>query len=314
MNVLVTGGAGFIGSNLVRALLDAGRRVTVLDNFSSGYRDNLLPFPQVHIFEGDVRDRAAVAAALQDAEVVFHLAASVGNKRSIDDPIFDAEVNVLGTLHILEAARTCAVRKVVLSSSAGTYGELQTLPIHEDHPAEPDSPYGASKLCAEKEGLAFARLFDLEVVALRYFNVYGPNQRYDAYGNVIPIFMTRLLTGEPLTIYGDGEQTRDFVNVHDVVQANMAAAQAQGVSGAFNIGSGTRITINELVSLMREISGIPATVQYAPPRAGDVRHSQAAITAAEHAFGFSPRVSIRDGLGEYITWSKDHLLEEVATT
>src|SRR5690606_33315526 len=243
MRVVVTGGAGFIGSNLVRLLLDSGHEVTVLDNFSSGYRDNLAQL-DVRLVEGDVRDPAVVEAAVRGSEVVFHLAASVGNTRSIEHPIADSEINVLGTLHVLEAARRHGVRKVVFSSSAGIFGELKTLPIREDHPAEPDTPYGASKLGAEKLCLAYAKLYPLECVCLRYFNVYGVNQRYDAYGNVIPIFVHRRLRGEPLTIYGDGEQTRDFINVRDVAMANYRAAMARGVSGAFNIASGTRITIN----------------------------------------------------------------------
>lgn len=308
MKVLVTGGAGFIGSNLVKTLVNADHTVTVLDNISSGYRQNLEPFPQVRLVEGDVRDTTAIADAIQGAEVVFHLAASVGNKRSIENPELDAEINVFGTLRVLEAARRCGARKVVISSSAGIYGELKTLPIREDHPVEPDSPYGSSKLCAEKEGLCYAKLFGIEVVCLRYFNVYGPNQRYDAYGNVIPIFMARLLDGEPLTIFGDGEQTRDFVNVRDVVQANIAAGNARGVSGAFNVGSGTRITINALVALMQEISGIQANVTYGPPRPGDVRHSQADVSAAHAALGFTPQVTMEAGLQEYIAWAKQDTL------
>ncbi|MCE5199728.1 NAD-dependent epimerase/dehydratase family protein, partial [bacterium] len=228
MKVLITGGAGFIGSNIVSKLVEDGHEVTVLDNLMSGYRCNLDPFPNIRFIEGDVRDEDAVARAIKGAEVVFHLAASVGNKRSIDFPIIDAEINVIGTLRVLEAARREGVRKIVTSSSAGIFGELKTLPIKEDHPVEPDSPYGATKLCKEKECLAYAKLYDIEAVCLRYFNVYGPNQRFDAYGNVIPIFAFQMLRGETLTIFGDGDQTRDFINVRDVVQANLKAAQAHG--------------------------------------------------------------------------------------
>jgi UDP-glucose 4-epimerase len=216
-HVLVTGGAGFIGSNLVKSLVANGCEVAVLDNLSSGHRTNLDPFPQVRFIESDIREPDAVENAIQGATVVFHLAASVGNKRSIDDPISDAEVNVLGTLRILEAARAHKIRKVVASSSAGIFGELKTLPIREDHPIEPDTPYGSTKLCSEKLCLAYSKLHGLEAICLRYFNVYGPNQRFDAYGNVIPIFAFQMLRGEPLTVFGDGEQTRDFVNVADVV-------------------------------------------------------------------------------------------------
>jgi UDP-glucose 4-epimerase len=301
---LVTGGAGFIGSNLVGALVARGRDVVVLDSLVSGYRSNLDPYPSVTFVDGDVRDRAAVDAAMRGVEVVFHLAASVGNKRSIDDPVFDAEVNVLGTIQVLEAARRAGARKIVTSSSAGIFGELKQLPIREDHPLEPDSPYGATKLCEEKLCLAYAKLYAIEAVCLRYFNVYGPNQRFDAYGNVIPIFMFQMLRGETLTIFGDGEQTRDFVNVADVVQANLRAADTRGVSGAFNIGSGTRITINHLVELLRGASGLRPDVRHGPPRAGDVRDSLADISAARAAFGFAPSVAMDAGLAEYSAWAR----------
>jgi len=251
MRALVTGGAGFIGSNIIKLLIDEAHEVVVLDDFSSGYRKNLAPYTDVRIVDGDVRDERALRNAVSGCEVVFHLAASVGNARSIEHPIADSEINVLGTLRVLEAARHCGVRKVVFSSSAGIFGELKTVPIREDHPAEPDSPYGASKLGAEKLCLSYAKLYPLECVCLRYFNVYGVNQRYDAYGNVIPIFAHRALKKQPLIVFGDGEQTRDFVNVADVARANYQAAQSAG-SGAFNIASGTRVTINALTALIAE--------------------------------------------------------------
>jgi UDP-glucose 4-epimerase len=308
MKVLVTGGAGFIGSNLVRQLVADGNDVTVLDNLLSGFRSNLYQFPQVRFIEGDIRDDVAVAEAIKGIEVVFHLAASVGNKRSIDHPLIDADINVMGTLKVLEAARHEGVRKIVASSSAGIFGELKTLPIKEDHPVEPDTPYGSSKLCMEKECLAYAKLYDIEAVCLRYFNVYGPNQRFDAYGNVIPIFAFKMLRGEQLIIFGDGEQTRDFINVKDVVQANIKAAMVIGLSGAFNTGSGGRITINRLVELLWVTSGIEPQVVYGPPRPGDVRHSLAEISAARNSFGFAPSVSIEEGLKEYISWAASEVI------
>jgi UDP-glucose 4-epimerase len=309
MKTLVTGGAGFIGSNIVRFLLEEGHEVKVLDNLLSGYRRNLDLLPDVDFIEGDVRDAATVSRAIAGVEVVFHLAASVGNTRSIEHPIEDSEINVIGTLHILEAAQRAGVRKVIFSSSAGIFGELKTLPIHEDHPVEPDSPYGASKLAAEKLCLAYSKLYSLESICLRYFNVYGINQRYDAYGNVIPIFAHRLLHGMPLVIYGDGKQTRDFVNVCDVIQANYKAALTTGVSGAFNIASGTRIPINRLADLMCEASGIPAVVEHGPPRKGDVRHSLADISAARAAFGYEPTVDMKSGLAEYMRWAKQEMVK-----
>jgi UDP-glucose 4-epimerase len=304
MQVLITGGAGFIGSNLAKELLEKGHTVRVLDNLLSGYAANLAPYPEVEFVNGDVRNTEAVDAAVDGCEVVFHLAASVGNKRSIDFPVDDAEINVIGTLRILDAARRHKVRKVVASSSAGIFGELKNLPIREDHPVEPDSPYGASKLCEEKQCLVYAKLYGLESVCLRYFNVYGPNQRFDAYGNVIPIFMFQMLRNEKVTIFGDGEQTRDFVNVRDVVQANIRAAEESGISGAFNIGSGTRISINALVEKMKASSGISPNIIYEPPRQGDVRDSLADISAARNAFGFVPEVGLDAGLAEYTRWAR----------
>lgn len=308
MKALVTGGSGFIGSNIVKLLCSEGHEVTVLDNLMSGHRSNLAPFPEVQFVEGDVRDAATINRLAQGVEVIFHLAASVGNTRSIDNPIQDSEINVVGTLRVLEAARHGGVRKVVFSSSAGIFGELKTIPIREDHPVEPDTPYGAGKLGAEKHCLAYAKLYPLECICLRYFNVYGVNQRYDAYGNVIPIFAHRMLKGQPLTIFGDGEQTRDFVNVRDVAMANYRAGMNRGVSGAFNIASGTRVTVNRLVELMIEASGIEPQVVHGPPRPGDVRHSLADVSAANKAFGFDPSVTLEVGLKEYMDWAKTALV------
>ena len=302
--VLITGGAGFIGSNLIRHLIKEGNSITVLDNFMSGYRSNLDPFPEVRVVEGDVRDKKAVELAIEGAEVVFHLAASVGNKRSIDFPIIDAEINVLGTLNVLEAARKEGVRKIVTSSSAGIFGELKTIPIREDHPIEPDSPYGCTKLCEEKLCLSYAKLYDIEAVCLRYFNVYGPNQRFDAYGNVIPIFVFRMLRNQPLLIYGDGEQTRDFVHVDDVVQANIKAADSIGVNGAFNIASGTRVTINRLVEMITKDNDKTVKIEHQLERPGDVRHSLADISFAHQNINYSPSVDLEIGVKGYVEWAK----------
>jgi UDP-glucose 4-epimerase len=301
---LVTGGGGFIGSNIVKLLLDRAVDVRVLDNFSSGYRENLERFPGVQVFEADIRDVDSLDRAVAGVDVVFHLAASVGNARSIADPVGDSAINVMGTLRVLEAARHHGVRKVIFSSSAGIFGELKALPIREDHPAEPDSPYGASKLAAEKLSLVYAKLYGVECICLRYFNVYGLNQRYDAYGNVIPIFAQRALRGLPLVIFGDGEQTRDFVNVRDVAAANYQAAMTPGLSGAFNIASGTGTTINRLAALVVEFTGADSAIEYAAPRQGDVRHSVADISGARAAFKFEPSVPLMDGLGDYLAWAK----------
>lgn len=307
MKALVTGGAGFIGSNLCSLLLSEGHDVTVIDSLLSGHTKNLKPLPAVRFIKGDVRDAEAVARAMEGAELVFHLAASVGNKRSIDDPRTDADINVMGTVTVMEAARNAGVRRVVVSSSAGTFGELKTLPIAEDHPVDPDTPYGASKLFQEKFSLSYSKLYDMGVVCLRYFNVFGLNQRFDAYGNVIPIFAYRMLRGETVTIFGDGEQTRDFVHVSDVARANYQSAMASGVSGAFNLGSGTSLTINDLITVMQRVSGINAQVVHGDPRPGDVRHSMADISAASSAIGFKPSVDFESGLREYMAWLKSEL-------
>ncbi len=304
MKALVTGGAGFIGSNLVRLLLAEGHEVVVLDNLVSGFRENLKPYPHVNLIVGDIRDASVVQLATRNVEVIFHLAASVGNTRSIDHPLIDSETNVMGTLNLLEAARHSDVRKIVFSSSAGIFGELKTLPITEDHPVEPDSPYGASKLCAEKLCLAYAKLYSLEAVCLRYFNVFGINQRYDAYGNVIPIFAQKLIFGETITIFGDGEQTRDFINVADVARANYMCGINRGVSGAFNLGSGTAITINRLVKLMEDVSGLKTSVVHGAPRKGDVRDSLAELGAIKRDFGFVPKIDVQEGLVKYFEWAK----------
>lgn len=297
---LVTGGAGFIGSNIVKDLQGRGIHAVILDNLSSGYKENIPSGAE--IIEGDIREKKLVENAISGCNLVLHLAASVGNKRSIDDPIRDSETNVLGTLNILEAARRHGIKRVVFSSSAGIFGELKTLPISEDHPRDPDSPYGTSKLAAEKMCLVYNKLYGMKNVCLRYFNVYGPNQRYDAYGNVIPIFANRILKGEPMTILGDGEQTRDFVNVADVAEANVAVALSEDSCGVFNIGSGTRISINELAAKMQQAAGTTVGTINAPQRPGDVRDSLADIQAAKKAFGYSPKVKLEDGLVQYMEW------------
>jgi len=218
----------------------------------------------------------------------------------------DAEINVLGTIQILEAARREGVRKIVASSSAGIFGELNTLPIREDHPIEPDTPYGCSKLAEEKLCLAYSKLYNIEAICLRYFNVYGPNQRYDAYGNVIPIFVFRMLRNEPIIIFGDGEQTRDFVHVNDVVQANLCAAETLGVNGAFNIASGFSITINKLVNIITKNYLGYTKIEYGPERLGDVLHSLANISHANQKINYYPTTSIEEGIEEYIHWAQNN--------
>ena len=302
--VLVTGGSGFIGSNLVKKLISDKNKVVVIDDLSSGFISNISNIDGVKYINGDIRNRKQVNDAIKGVEVVFHLAASVGNKRSIDFPLIDSQVNVLGTLNILEECVKEGVRKIVTSSSAGIFGELKTIPIKEDHPIEPDSPYGCSKLCEEKLCLSYSKLYDLEAVCLRYFNVYGPNQRFDAYGNVIPIFVYKMLHNEPIIVYGDGNQTRDFVHVNDVVQANINSANSIGVSEAFNIASGDRITINDLIKLITKNYKKEVKIEYVNKRPGDVMHSLADISFARNEINYNPSVDLDKGINDYVNWAK----------
>jgi UDP-glucose 4-epimerase len=259
--------------------------------------------------KGDIRNMDDIEAAVDGCDVIFNLAASVGNKRSIDNPIEDSEINVMGTLKVLEVARRHNIKKIVHSSSAGIFGELKQLPINEDHPQDPNSPYGISKLAAEKQCLIFNDLYSMNNVCLRYFNVYGVNQRYDAYGNVIPIFALRLLSGMPLFIYGDGDQTRDFINVHDVARANIMSALSEKVHGVFNLGCGSTISINDLADLMMKKAGVKAEIQYLSPRKGDVRDSMAFTDKLVKAVNYKPSVDLPEGIEAYFEWlKKDPLL------
>jgi len=302
--VLVTGGAGFIGSNLVKKLILDNNEVVVIDNLSSGFISNIDYIKDINFINGDIRNIDDVKKAVNGVEVVFHLAASVGNKRSIDFPILDSEINVLGTINILNECVRSGVRKIVTSSSAGIFGELKTIPIKEDHPLEPDSPYGCSKLCEEKLSMSYSKLYDLEAICLRYFNVYGPNQRFDAYGNVIPIFVYKMLHNEPIIVYGDGNQTRDFVNVNDIVQANINSANSYDVNEAFNIASGQRVSINHLITLITENYSKEIKIGYVDKRPGDVMHSLADISFAKHKIHFDPKVNLKSGIQEYVEWAK----------
>jgi len=304
-SVLVTGGAGFIGSNLVKSLTGKGYHVTVLDNFYTGYHENISSFKNVDVVTGDIRDRELVNKLTTNVEGIFHLAANVGNLKSIENPNDDAEINILGTLNLLNAARDNKIKKFVFSSSSAIFGDVEYLPLDEKHPAEPDSPYGVSKLAAEKHCLCYSKLYDMEIVCLRYFNVYGINQRFNPYGNIIPIWAECLIDDKPFTIYGDGEQTRDFINVSDIVQANIKSFETKGVKGAFNIGSGGSATINELAKIFENVSQKKIDIIYAPRRKGEVLHSKADIQKARSAFNFNPEITLEKGLSEYLSWFKN---------
>jgi len=310
MRTLVTGGAGFIGSALAARLLARGEEVVVFDNLTSGHRSRI-PTGAAFV-EGDLRDAHALLRACTGVSVIFHLGASVGNRRGLENPTNDGAVNALGTVNVLEAARFNRCRKIVYSSSAAIFGEPRVLPIPVDHPTRPLTPYGVSKLAGEQYALAYAALYGIDAVCLRYFNVYGPGQTYDPYGNVIPLFLTEALAGRPLTIFGDGQQTRDFVAVDDVVEANVLAEQADGVTGAFNIGSGAAVTINALAELILRLSPQSVPVRHGPERPGDVRSSVADISAAATVLGYRPAVSLQDGLRSCFEWMSAREKETVS--
>ena len=304
MKALVTGGSGFIGSNIVKLLIQEKYQVTVLDNLSSGYLINILPYirdNKVEFVGGDVRDYQSVEKCMKGVDIVFHLAASVGRQRSLDNPQLDSETNLLGTINVLEAMRKNGAHKIVYSSSAAMFGELLTPTIDENHPQNADSPYGVSKLAAEKMILAYTGIYDITTVCLRYFNIYGVNQRFDLYGNVIPIFAKRIFAKEPITIYGDGLQTRDFVNAEDVARANLLASKFDKTD-CFNLGSGESVSINWLAETMQEITGIDVGIRYAPERPADVRHCKANADKASKILNFTVNIPLRDGLEKYLTW------------
>jgi UDP-glucose 4-epimerase len=296
---LVTGGAGFIGTNLVRALLAQGVAVRVLDNWATGRRANLADIRgEIELIEGDVRDSECVRRAVAGVDAIFHQAALPSVPRSIVDPIATNEVNVAGTLNVLVAARHAGVDRVVFASSSSVYGNSAVLPKAEHMPAAPLSPYAVSKLAAERYCIAWTEVYRLPVIALRYFNVFGPYQDPDSqYAAVIPRFIARMRRGERPRIYGDGLQTRDFTYVENVVRANLLAARApSNVSGVFNVACGDRIALRSLVERLNEILGTEITAEHESPRPGEVRDSQADLTQIRETLGYAPAVSFDEGL------------------
>ena len=299
--ILVTGGAGFIGSHLVERLLADGHSVRVLDDFSAGREENLAfarPGDPLEVVRGDIRDAAAVRAAMAGIDGVFHEAALVSVPRSVECPELSCAINAHGTVHVLDAARAAGVRRVVYASSAAVYGDAASIPVSESVAPRPLSPYGLDKLYTEHAGALFHQLYGLETVPLRYFNVFGPRQDPTSpYSGVISIFVTRLLAGKPLTVFGDGGQSRDFVYVADVVEANMRAMfGAYPGPAPLNVGTGGSVTINDLVRLLGEVIGIAPSVRYEAARAGEIIHSQPDITAIRAALGYEPRWTVRAGL------------------
>lgn len=299
MKALVTGGAGFIGSHLVDRLLELGHEVVVLDDFSTGLRENLeVSAGRIRLIEGDLRDSAAVADAVAGCDVVFHQAALASVARSIEQPLLVHEVNVGGTLSLLVQARDAGVRRIVFASSSSVYGDTPVLPKVETMPLSPRSPYAASKLAGEAFVAAFHAAYGLEGVALRYFNVYGPRQSpRSLYAAVVPIFAQAALEKRSPTIYGDGHQTRDFTFVGDVVEANLKAATTTTLPpGPVNVGGGGRISILELYRTIAQQAGSPRAPKHAPVRPGDVRDSLAALDRAREFLGWKPSTSLPDGI------------------
>ena len=314
MKTLVTGGAGFIGSHIVQTLLEQGRQVRVLDNFSTGKRENLeylkqrFNNSQLEVREGDLRDASAVDQAVRDVEVIFHEAAFVSVPQSMDEPQTCFDINISGTSLLFDAARRAGVRRAVVASSAAVYGESEALPLVEETPLQPKSPYAVSKRVDEMYAELFTGSFDFEVVALRYFNVYGPRQRPDSmYAAAVPIFARRLLDHRPVTVFGDGGQTRDLINVRDIVHANLVASQHPNAAGKiFNICTGIETRLLDLLDVMYALLPNAPKHEHVAPRAGDIYRSVGSPQKAADIMGFRAQVSLEDGLKEVVNWMRQN--------
>lgn len=315
---LVTGGAGFIGSHLTRRLVQLGHDVRVVDNLSTGDLANIAPIAdKIDFVQGDLCDPDVSAEVVRGVEVVFHLAALPSVPRSLADPWGSHDANVNATVRLLQAARAAGVRRCVFSSSSSVYGDTPTLPKVETMEPLPRSPYAASKLSSEQYVLAYARGGLVEGVALRYFNVFGPRQSpFSAYAAVIPLFLQAAANGTTVTVFGDGEQTRDFTYVDNVVQANLKAAVAPAARASgwpMNCGAGERTSLNQMLQIAREVTGVDIPAEYRAPRAGDVRDSLAGLERTTQLIGYEPQVGLREGLERTWEWMKSRLLAEVAT-
>jgi UDP-glucose 4-epimerase len=301
LNVLVTGGAGFIGSNLTEALLQKGHFVRVLDDFSTGKRENLIfnkAYPSLEIIEGDIRDLSTCQEAVQGIEYVFHQGALPSVQRSVEDPETSNAVNAGGTLNILLSAREKGVKRVIYASSSSIYGDTPTLPKHEEMPSHPLSPYALQKYVGEQYCRLFYQLYGLETISLRYFNIFGPKQDPNSlYSAVIPKFIDALVRDRPPVIFGDGEQSRDFTYIENVVQANLLAMSAAHLHGeAINVACGEKISLNQLLNVLKKILGSNQSPIYEEPRKGDVRHSLADVRRAKEIINYEPKVGIEFGL------------------
>ncbi len=305
MRYLVTGGAGFIGSNTVDELVHRGHSVVVLDDLSSGKEDNLAEIRnKITFIKGSITDIEVVRKAMHEAEYVLHLAARTSVPRSVKDPVETNKINIDGTLNVLVAAKELKVKRVVFAASSSAYGETPTLPKVETMQPQPISPYGVTKYVGELYGQTFGRCYGLENVALRYFNIFGPRQDPGSpYSGVLAKFCTAFLEDTPPVVFGDGEQTRDFTYVENAVQANLLACEAPNVSGrVFNVGVGGRVSLNEVVRALGKITGKTLEAKYDPPRDGDIRDSQADISQAREYLGYEPQVSFEEGLARTFEW------------
>lgn len=304
---LVTGGAGFIGSHITERLINEGHNVRVLDDFSSGREANLESFRSgIELIRGDIRDLKLVREATESVDVVFHEAAIGSVPRSVADPMTTHEVNITGTLNVFLAARDAGVKRVVYASSSSVYGETPVLPKREDMVPQPLSPYALSKVAGEHYASVFKHVYGFEIVSLRYFNIFGPRQDPESqYAAVIPRFITALLEGKSPVVYGDGFQSRDFTYVENVVNANLLAAEAEGVAGqAFNIACGGRYSLLDLLTKVKRLLGTELEPIHEAARAGDVRDSQASIEAAQRTFGYRVSVGFEEGLQRTVKWYK----------
>jgi nucleoside-diphosphate-sugar epimerase len=308
MRYLVTGGAGFIGSNTVDELVRRGHSVVVLDDLSSGKEDNLADLRnKITLIKGSITDIEVVRKAMHEAEYVLHLAARTSVPRSVKDPIETNKINIDGTLNVLVAAKELKVKRVVFAASSSAYGETPTLPKVETMQPQPISPYGVTKFVGELYGQTFGRCYGLENVALRYFNIFGPRQDpASPYSGVLAKFCTAFLEDTQPLVFGDGEQTRDFTFVENAVQANLLACEAPNVSGkVFNIGVGGRTSLNEVLRELGKITGKTLEAKYDPPRDGDIRDSQADISQAREFLGYDPQVSFEEGLARTFEWYRE---------
>ena len=312
MKYLVTGGAGFIGSHIAQTLLEQGESVRILDDFSTGKRENIQALAQrfdgnqLEVLEGDIRDAARLGQAVHGVGIIFHQAAFVSVPQSMNEPQACFDVNLTGTSLLFDAARKAGVRRAVVASSAAVYGESDALPLVEETPLQPLSPYAVSKRVNEMYAELFTKSFGFEVVALRYFNVYGPRQRPDSmYAAAVPIFIRRLLDGRPVTVFGDGSQTRDLINIHDVVRANLiAAAHPEAAGKVFNVCTGVETRLLDLLDVLYELFPNASQTEFAPARAGDIYRSVGSPQKALAEMGFGAQVPLVDGLNETVEWMR----------